>query len=108
MPSITHLISPEEAFKTSTINFVKAHPEPFEIINELIQQASQAGNYAITVKHADLQLFTIDDTNAFITILTNYGYQVILNQSTYFKDEVKGEPTTITIAWKQLHENEEE
>lgn len=107
MESITQLISPEKAFKISTINFVKAHPEPFEIINELIQRASQAGQYAITVKHADLQLFTVDDTNAFITILTNYGYQVILNQSTYFKDEVKGEPTTLTIAWKQLHESEE-
>lgn len=106
MESITHLISPEKAFKTSTINFVQAHPEPFEIINELIQQASQAGKYAITVKHADLQLDTVDDTNAFITILTNYGYQVILNQSTYFKDEVKGKPGSLTIAWKELHESE--
>lgn len=107
MLSIVHLISPEEAFKTSTINFVKAHPEPFEIINELIQQASQAGQYAITVKHADLQLATVADSNAFVTILTNYGYQVTWNQSTYFNDDYKGEPTTLTIAWKELHESEE-
>ena len=107
MISIVHLISPEEAFKTSTINFVKAHPEPFEIINELIQQASQAGQYAITVKHADLQLDTVADSNAFVTILTNYGYQVTWHQSTYFKDDYKGEPTTLTIAWKELHESEE-
>ena len=107
MISIVHLISPEEAFKTSTINFVKAHPEPFEIINELIQQASQVGKYSIAVKHADLKLLTVDDTNAFVTILTNYGYQVTWHQSTYFKDDYKGEPTTLTIAWKELHESEE-
>lgn len=107
MEPITHLISPEKAFKTSTINFVQAHPEPFEIINELIQQASQAGKYAITVKHADLQLATIDDSNAFTTILNNYGYQVTWNQSTYFKDTDQGVPTTLTISWKQLNESEE-
>lgn len=106
MPSIIHLISPEEAFKTSTINFVKAHPEPFEIVNELIQQASQAGKYTITVTHANLQLFTVDDTAAFITILTNYGYQVTWHQATYFKDDYHGEPTTLTIAWKELKESE--
>lgn len=107
MPSIIHLISPEKAFKISTVNFVKAHPEPFEILNELIQQASQAGKYAITVKHADLQLATIDDSNAFTTILNNYGYQVTWNQSTYFKDTDQGVPTTLTISWKQLNESEE-
>lgn len=107
MPSIIHLISPEKAFKISTVNFVKAHPEPFEILNELIQQASQDSRYSITVKHADLQLFTIDDSNAFTTILNNYGYQVTWNQSTYFKDTDQGVPTTLTISWKQLNESEE-
>lgn len=107
MSSITQLISPEKAFKISTTNFVKAHPEPFKIIDELIQQATQASKYSITVIHADLKLSTINDTNAFITILANYGYQVILNRSTYFKDDREGVPTTLTISWKQLNESEE-
>lgn len=107
MASITQLISPEKAFKISTINFVKAHPEPFKIINELIQQATQASKYSITVSHANLKLSTIDDSNAFTTIMNNYGYQVIWNQSTYFKDTDQGVPTTLTISWKQLNESEE-
>lgn len=107
MASITQLISPEKAFKISTTNFVKAHPEPFKIINGLIQQAAQASKYSITVNHADLKLSTIDDSNAFTTILNNYGYQVIWNRSTYFKDDCKGVPTTLTISWKQLNESEE-
>lgn len=107
MASITQLISPEKAFKISTVKFVKAHPEPFKIINKLIQQAAQASKYSITVIHADLKLSTIDDTNAFITILNNYGYQVIWNQSAYFKADGQGRPTTLTITWKQLHESEE-
>lgn len=107
MASITQLISPEKAFKISTTKFVKAHPEPFKIINELIQQAAQVGKYSITVKHADLQLATVADSKAFATILTNYGYQVTWNQSTYFNDDYKGEPTTLTISWKQINESKE-